>query len=108
MGIIGPDPRAQAAERAGGVPDWAVTSGIRLPEGLDPETPCVRVHSALPNGTVPTHYVALSDTEDGGVALPFVNLDGTLFLREIGGELIAMQFVHRIEGLPEPAAQSGD
>lgn len=79
-----------------------------LPSGLDSETPCVRVHSALPNGTVPTHYVALSDTEDGGVALPFVNLDGTLFLREIGGQLIAMQFVHRIEGLPEPAAQSGD
>lgn len=92
--FTGPDPRV-----------WTIDTDPHRdmpPEGVDPEQPCVRVHSALPNGTVSTHYVLITFAEDGAVELPFVNLDGTLFLRALGGELVAMQFVHRIEGLPEP------
>lgn len=73
-----------------------------LPDDVDPETPVIRVHSALPNGSVPVHYVAYTLSDDQVPELPFCNLDGTLFLRALGGELVAMHFVHRIEGLPEP------
>lgn len=72
-----------------------------LPDGVDENQPVIRVHSALPNGSTPTHYVPYTLGPDNRPELPFTSLEGTLFLNALGGELIAMQFVHRIEGLPE-------
>jgi hypothetical protein len=63
----------------------------------------VRVHCALPSGAQCVHSAAYALGEGGVPELPFVSLDGNVFLREFGtGELISFAFVHRIEGLPDP------
>lgn len=66
----------------------------------------VRVHCALPSGAQCVHPIAYDLGEDGRPELPFVALDGNVFLREFGtDELISFRFVHRIEGLPDPKGE---
>ena len=80
----------------------------RLAPGVTPETPCIRVHSVLPNSVQTLSLVPFEMGDDGVPLLPTQAFAGTAFLKTVEGEWINVAFVHRIEGLPDAPPRSGD
>jgi len=78
-----------------------------VPDGTPEDTPVVKVHYALASGREAFAVVALEQEADGSPRLPFGVLYGSVFLRDLGGELINLANIHRIEGFPE-VPRSGD
>lgn len=81
-----------------------------VPDDMDPAQPVVKAHYVLPSGRESFSVVAITPAPDGCPTLPFVALGESVFLRDVNGELIGMQFVHRIEGMPvwQPVTEGED
>lgn len=74
-----------------------------LPEGLDPDTPCLEVW--IDEGGVEQpkrHYVPFDQGENGDVLIGYTEVAGRAFMRTAGDALVASDRIVRINHFPLP------
>ena len=84
----------------------AVAPDVPVPPSLDENTPVLKAHYSLASGRETFAVVEFHVADDGVPVLPFMALEGIVFLRDVHGTLVNLANVHRIEGLPDSPERS--
>lgn len=97
---VWPDRAAAIAEAVRQI-EVRVPGEAQSPPLTDPEQQVIEIHYEAATGTVHTAYCPITPTEDSSVELGFVTIADRVFVRTIGGDLIAVKRIFKISGLTE-------
>jgi hypothetical protein len=69
------------------------------------EKQVIEIHYESATGTELSAYCPITPTEDSSVELGFVTIADRVFVRTVGGDLIAVKRIFKISGLTDDTAE---